>query len=190
MATYGVVIEGEYDEAALAEIIKKCLSNKIEIILRRCGGKDRLMRMFPDLLDSFHHEKQGSHVDKAIVIRDAHGKNPEKLKETMRSKIMNLTYPFDVKFTIIVQELEAWLLADEIAMSKATQSRAGKTVARVNENLESISDPKEKLKEILSEVKVYYTSQVAREIAKESDLDKIEYRCPGFREFRQAVIDC
>jgi len=31
---------------------------------------------------------------------------------------------------------------------------------------------------------------VAQEIAKESDLDKIESRCPSFKEFRQAVIDC
>lgn len=190
MTTYGVVIEGEYDEAALTEIIKKCLPGKIEIIPRKCGGKDKLMAKFPTYLESFRHEKQGFHVDKAIVIRDAHGKDSEELKERMESKIENRNYPFKVKFIIVVQELEAWLIADEIAMSKATQSRSGKTIAKVNENIESIIDPKQKLKEIFSEVKVYYTPEVAREIAKESDLDKIECRCPNFKEFRQAVIDC
>lgn len=145
---------------------------------------------FPGLLESFRYEKQGSHVDKAIVIRDAHGKDPEKLKEKMKSKIANRNYPFKVKFIIIVQELEAWLLADEEAISRITQSRTGKRVSRINEPLGSISQPKELLYKVLSEAHVPYTDVVAQEIARESDLDKIEYRCPGFREFRQAIIDC
>ena len=97
---------------------------------------------------------------------------------------------FFVKFIIIVQELETWLLADEGAISKVTQSRPGKTVVKVNESLESIIHPKEKLLDILSDAGVAYTSEVAREIAKESDLSKIEYRCPKFKKFRQAVVDC
>lgn len=190
MATYGVVVGGEYDEAALTEIIKKCFAREIKIITRKCGGNGRLMKLFPDYLKSFHYEKEGSYVDKALVIRDAHGKDPGELMEKMESKITNRNYPFRVKLIIIVQELEAWLLADEEAISKVTRSRSGKFVARINEPLESIKEPKEVLRKILSEVKVPYTDAVAREIAKESDLDKIEYRCPRFKEFRQAVLDC
>jgi len=188
MAIYGIVVEGPYDEAALPEIIKKCLSSEIEIISRPCGGKDRLMKSFPGFLEEFRHAKQGSPVDKALVIRD--GIDPDALLEKMRSKIAGQTYPFEVKVIIIVQELETWLLADEEAISKVTQARSGRTVARVSENLESIPQPKEKLKEILSGAKVPYTREVAREIAAHSDLSKIEYRCPRFREFRQTVIDC
>jgi hypothetical protein len=190
MTIYGIVVEGGYDETVLTEIIKKCFSSEIEIIARKCGGKDKLLTKFPAYLESFRFGKQGSHVDKAIVIRDAHGKNPEELKEKMGSKIANRNYLFDVKFIIIIHELEAWLLADEEAISRVTQSRSEKPVARVKENLESISHPKEKLEEMLSEAKIYYTPEVAREIAKESDLDKIESRCPMFREFRQAIMDC
>ena len=186
MTTYGIVIEGEYDEAALTEIIKKCISSEIEIIPRKCGAKDRLMRMFSGFLESFRREKQGSDVDKAIVIRDSHGKNPDELKEKMRNKITNRNYSFDVKFIVIVQELEAWFLADEEAISRVTKS----SVSRINENLESISDPKQILNRILSDTRVAYTKAVAQEIAKELNLDKIEYRCPTFKEFRQAVIDC
>ncbi len=98
--------------------------------------------------------------------------------------------PFEVKFIIVVQELETWLLADDKAISKVTQARSGRTVSRVNENLESIRQPKEKLQEILSKAGIYYTPEVAKEIARELDLSKIEYRCPGFKEFHQAVIDC
>jgi hypothetical protein len=190
MTAYGIVIEGKYDEVALSEIIKKILARDITLIPRRCGDKDRLITTFPAYLESFRYENQGSNVDKAIVIRDAHGKDPEKLKEIMKSKIVSRKYPFEVKFIIIIQELEAWLLADEQAISKVTQSRSGKLVGRVNESLETVINPKEILYKILTEADVPYTDAVAQEIAKESDLNRIRYRCPSFGEFCQAVIDC
>ena len=191
MATYGIVVEGPYDEAALEEMIKKCLSNEIEIITRPCGGKNQLMKRFRGFLESFRHEKQGSPVDKALVICDADNRDPDELIEMMKSEINDRTYPFEVKFIIIVQELETWLLADEEAISRVTQTRSGRIVSRVNENLESITQPKEKLEEILFNANIPYTPEVARQIAKESDIsNKVEYRCPRFREFRQAVVDC
>jgi hypothetical protein len=190
MAFYGIVVEGNYDKAALTEIIKKCLSSNIEIAPRLCGGKDRLMKHFLGFLESFRYEKQGLPVDKTLVIRDADDKDPDELSKKMESKIKDRNYPFTVKFIIITQELETLFLADEEAISRITQARSGKPVARVNENLESICQPKEKLQEILSKAGIYYTPEVAKEIARELDLSKIEYRCPRFREFRQAVIDC
>jgi hypothetical protein len=124
------------------------------------------------------------------VIRDAHGKDPEELKESMKNKILNRRYPFEVKFLVILHELEAWLLADEEAISRVTRSRSGKPAVPVNKPLESIINPKETLGKVLSDAKVYYTPAVAHEIARESDLDRIKYRCPSFGEFLQAVIDC
>jgi hypothetical protein len=190
MITYGIVIEGSYDEAVLTELIKKCLPNEIEIIPRLCGGESLLMKRFPGFLKEFCYVKEGSHVDKAFVIRDADNKDPHELLEKLRNTIKDRSLTFEVKFVIIIQELEAWLLADEEAISRVTQSRSGRTVSKVKEDLESIAEPKEKLKEILSNAKVPYTAEVAREIAKESDLSKIENRCPGFKEFRQNIIDC
>lgn len=184
MRMYGIVVEGVYDESALKELIIKCLGEDIEVISRICGSKE--LTKFPAFLESFKYEKGGSNVDKAIVIRDAHGKNPEDLKKKMKDKISSRNYPFEVKFMVIVQELEAWLLADEEAISKVTQ----KPMARIKEDLESINDPKEKLKEILSQSKISYTPSVARNIAKESNLDKIQSRCSTFREFYKAVRDC
>lgn len=190
MTLYGIIVEGSYDEAAFIEIIKKCISSDIGIIARPCGGKDHLMKSFPCYLESFRYEKQGSHIDKALVIRDADTKDPTELSERMKNKVIDRTYSFEVKFIAIVQELETWLLADETAISKVTQARSGKTVSRINENLESIVNPKKKLHEVLSNAGVSYTPAVAQEIAKELDIPTIEYRCPRFKEFRQAVIDC
>lgn len=147
------------------------------------------MNKFPGFLESFRYDKQGGHVDKALVIRDADNKDPNELLERMKNKIAGRNYPFEVKFVIIVQELETWLLADEEAISRVTQSRSGKSVSRVNENIESIIQPKNHLEQMLSEARVPYTDKVAKEIARESDISRIEYRCPKFREFCQAVID-
>lgn len=148
------------------------------------------MKSFPGFLESFRYAKQGSPVDKALVIRDADNKDPNELLEKMKSKNIDRIDLFEVKFIIIVQEIETWLLADEEAISRVTQARSGRTVTRVNENLESIIQPKERLKEMLSTAKVPYTPEVAKEIAKELDISEVEYRCPRFKEFHQAVIDC
>ncbi|MEW6675853.1 MAG: DUF4276 family protein [Nitrospirota bacterium] len=190
MTTYGIVAEGNYDEAALIELIKKCLSENIEVIPRRCGGKDRLMNKFPAYLESFRYANQGQNVDKALVIRDADAKDPNELLERMKNKIAGRNYPFEVKFIPIVQELETWLLADENAISKVTGTRSGRTVSRINKNIESILDPKGRLQNILSAAGVPYTPVVAQEITRELNISTVEYRCPGFKEFRQAVIDC
>lgn len=190
MKTYGIIVEGDYDKDVLEELIKKCVSEKIEVIPRVSDGSSKLMKNFPSFLQSFCFGNEGKPVDKAIVIRDADNKDPEKLEEKMRSKIENRSYPFEVKFIIIVQELETWLLADEEAISKVTQSRSGKSVSRVKENLEEITQPKERLQKLLSGANVSYTPQVAKEIAKEINLSKLEYRCPRFKNFLQAVRDC
>ncbi|MCL4558676.1 MAG: DUF4276 family protein [Deltaproteobacteria bacterium] len=190
MTAYGIVVEGVYDVAALEELIKKCLSPDVDIIARPTNGVANLMKFFSAHLEDFRHAKRGGPVDKALVIRDADGKDPKKLESEMNSKITNRNYPFEVKFAFAVQELEAWLLADEKAISQVTQSRSRKTVPRVNEAIEKIARPKEKLEDILSRADVRYTDAVAREIAKAADIATLKHRCPKFKEFYQAVLDC
>jgi hypothetical protein len=190
MNTYGMVLEGKYDDSALLQLLKKLFSTEIKIITRIAGNKSTLIAKLPAYLASFRLEGRTTHVDKAFAILDADGKDPEELKTKMRRKCEGRNYSFDVKFIVIVQELEAWLLADEEGISRVTVSRSGKHVARVNEDLESIFRPKEKLSNLLIGADVPYTDVVAGEIARESNLDMIGYRCPSFREFRQAVLDC
>lgn len=71
MLTIGLVVEGIYDEAALKELIQKCARTQVEVIGRPCHGVNRLMQKFPNVLKEFQYVKGGSHVDKALVIRDA-----------------------------------------------------------------------------------------------------------------------
>jgi hypothetical protein len=91
-----------------------------------------------------------------------------------------------VKFVVIVEELETWLLADHEALSQVTRKRISKIISP----LESIVDPKRRLQSMLSEAGIAYTAEVARKIVASAILERIEYRCSSFRTFRQAVHDC
>jgi hypothetical protein len=186
MPTFGLVVEGEYDEAALTELIRKCSVGYTEIVARLCGGS--IMNKFPGLLEGFRYAKQGTHVDKALVIRDANGKDPNDLLLRMQGKISSRWYPFPVRCVVIVRELETWLLADDGAISHVTQEYAGRAVSLVNESLEDIHEPKERLKTLL--VGVAYTREVARKIAVALDIKRLRYRCPAFEKFQEAVLDC
>lgn len=189
MTTYGLIVEGSYDAAALKELIKKCASiDNLEIVSRVCGGS--IMKRFPGHLEEFRHVCEGCHVDKAFVVRDADTKDNTQILDDMRKKISARKYQFEVKLIPIVQELETWLLSDERAISKVTQSRGGRPVSRVNKTLECVVNPKEELQKILGEAGLFYTEEVAREIAMESNLATIEYRCLLFRNFVQDVRDC
>lgn len=186
MPTFGVVVEGEYDGETLRILIERIVDAEVYMVPRTCGSKVSLMKRFPVFLEEFRYVRQGTFVDKAIVVRDADQKDPQVLYQAMQQMIQDRTYPFPVKFVIIVQELEAWLLADQDAIS----SVAGKTVPRVNEPLEDIDKPKARLTEILTGVGVSYTRKIAGQIAAVATLQRISYRCPSFRAFQQAVFDC
>ncbi len=185
MLTFGLVVEGIYDQEVLTELIQKCAISEAKVIGRPCGNKAQLMKKFLGHLEEFRHTKKGSNLDKALIIRDADNKGPGELINRMQSKISNRHYPFPVKLLVIVQELEAWLLADEDAVSAITGKKAPKT-----QNPEKLSDPKQRLKNVLSDAKISYTAEIARKIAARAKIEILESHCPSFREFREAVIDC
>ena len=149
------------------------------------------MKSFPSLLKTFEHEVAGRPVDMAIVIRDADGKNPEEIEEQMLLKIFDRAYPFvlGVKCFVVPQAMEAWLLADVNALSNVSQRRGGKRVTRSLDTPESLLDPKESLRRLLTDYKLSYTSALAREIAEESDPVVLARICPRFSVFSE-LVDC
>ena len=87
MPSIGLIVEGIYDEAALTEFVRKCLSTEVTVVCRPCAGVPQLMKLFPGSLKEFEHVNAGLPVDKGIVIRDADQKIPEALISQMESKI-------------------------------------------------------------------------------------------------------
>jgi hypothetical protein len=183
MLTLGVIVEGVFDAAALPELIRKCFTDDIHIEARVCGSASRLMQRGQGFLEEFRHVMQGSPVDKALIIRDADGKDPNKLVHRLNVTIKSRSYPFPVTPVIIVQELETWLLADSEALSQVT----GKSIPELPGSLETIMDPKQRLQSLFSDANMAYTTEVTRKIATATRLEVLEYRCPSFRVFRQAL---
>jgi uncharacterized protein DUF4276 len=184
MPTFGLIVEGTYDAAAITEWIRKCFESDIDVRARLCAQKGSLMKKFAGYLSGFHWDNHGGPVDKAFVIRDADGKDPQELINIMKSRIADRLPIFPVEFLVIIQELETWLLADENAIAQVIGTR----VPEIHRHLEEIRNAKEYFRRILSDAGVVYTAEVARKIAAASDLEKLAYRCPGFRTFHQAVL--
>ena len=183
MPSIGLIVEGIYDEAALTEFVRKCLSTEVTVVCRPCAGVPQLMKLFPGFLKEFEHVNAGLPVDKGIVIRDADQKIPEALISQMESKISGRIYPFPAKCLVIVQKLETWLLADDQALSTVT----GRTQRRIT-NPERIIDPKVRLRKVLSDVQIDYTAVIARKIAAAARPNVLATRCASFRKFQEAVI--
>lgn len=184
MSAIGLIVEGIYDEAALTELIQKCATSEVDVICRPCGSAIQLMRKFPGFLESFRHVKEGSPVDNAIVIRDADHKDRNELIARMETRIIGRSFPFSRHLLVIVQELEAWLIADEEALAFVT----GRPQPRIF-NPESLNDPKATLEKILSDVKIAYTAEVARKIAAAVRTEVLLVQCPSFRQFQLAVTN-
>jgi len=182
MTRFGIVVEGPFDEMVLRELIPKCLGAGCEIVSRAWSTSGGVARKFCNSLNEFKYIG----IQKAFVVRDWDGKDPSLLVADMRTRMGNRQYPFPVNLIVIVQELEAWLLADERAIAAVTSS----PVPRQADPIESIVCPKETLKRILSPTLIY-TREVARSIAAAIvDTDRVADRCPAFRSFRQYVSDC
>lgn len=184
MRCVGLIVEGPYDGAVLTELIRKCLTSEVDVKCRPCGGTPQLMKQFPGYLEEFRYANVGQPVDRAIVVRDADGKKPTELIARMESKIKGRIYRFPRHLLVIVQKLEAWLLADEEALSTVT-SRIQHRIA----DPEKIHDPKVRLRKILSDDRIAYTEERARMIAAAARLDVLAERCPSFRRFQEAVVN-
>jgi len=189
-SSYGIIAEGSYDLAVYEAIIKK-LSPGIPIKALECGGKSGLMKKFPSLLKVFEYQLAESPVEMAVVIQDADGRNPEGIEAQMASKIADRGCPFalGVQFFAVPQAMESWLLADVNALNAVSRRRGGKRVTKSHAAPEALLRPKEWLLNLLTDHGLDYTSELAREVAQEIDLERLAEACPRFRVFSHRV-DC
>lgn len=191
--SYGLIVEGVFDAAAFEELVRKLSSAEADIRSFTCGGAPNLIKLVVGRLRILERIRNGSPVEKAIIVRDANLKDPVALQQRIEETIQNhhFNFPAGVDIFIVRQELEALLLADENAISTITTSRGGRRVQRINRDLEQVHDPKQLLRQVLATGRLeYYTPEVCREIARESDIEAIRYRCPSFDSFINMVADC
>ncbi len=174
MPSIGLIVEGAYDEAAIPVFVKRC-RNSVKVITRKCRGSvtGRLAGILAEL-------DRTSRIERVLVIADADGQEPTRLISAIKGRIAD-NYRFVVSPLIIVEMLEAWLIADPAALK--TVLGAGRSFARP----ERIRDPKAELSRLFRRAAAY-TPEIARRIAEEIDLALLEQRCPRFLAFREALL--
>ena len=190
--SYGLIVEGGYDASVFPELVRKIVSPQVRVVVRPCGGVPKLMSRFPVFLREFEHVMQGKPVDKALVIRDCDGRDPGLIERKMAERVRGrqFSFPRGVQFCTVQQEMEAWLLADCRAINAVARERGGRDVPQVQDQLEQIVNPKERLKWVLSDARLLYDGKVCGEIASQTDIKALRYRCPSFCVFEKKVTDC
>ncbi len=123
-----------------------------------------------------------------IFCHDSDGNDPLEIQgkvEAAIKKKMVLNYPHCI--VVPVQEIEAWVIADEEAIRRVIPTLSVKAVPRP----QSIPSPKEWLKKESQRgrskplyVPTIHNSKVMEQI----DLKKLEMKCPAFRPLKQFVV--
>jgi len=137
MPTIGLIVEGPYYEAAIPIFVGRCRAG-VKIITRKCRGSvtGRLAGILAEL-------DRTPRIERVFAISDADGEEPTRLLFAMRTRIAD-NYRFVVTPIIIVEMLEAWLIADSEALKHVLGS------GRSFPHPERIRDPKAELARLFS----------------------------------------
>jgi hypothetical protein len=174
--TIALIVEGEYDKAVLSVLAARCRAG-VATITRICRGP--VVGKLPGLLAEI--ERTHPRIQKVLVVSDADGRDPERLARDLKARLIR-RYRFRVLPIVIVEAMEAWLIADPDAFRQVMGVRPALGSLR-----ERIKDPKRQLQKLLPPT-TPYTSELARRIAEGLDLNVLKQRCPRFVAFRNAVL--
>lgn len=142
MPAFGLIVAGRYDAAVLKVFLQR-LRPDVSVELRTCGNDFRVTTTFGNVLKTLRYSNQGGPVNKAIVVRDAHGLTQAQVMERFRENFEPSEHSFPVEFAVIVPELEAWLLSDHEALISASAVRGqGQNFYPIDRSPEEIGDPK------------------------------------------------
>ncbi len=185
MPAVALVAEGPFDEDVLKAFIQRMREDRPDVHSRICRGS--LGGRYVRHLNELRHQ---ANFEKALVVSDADGRNPQTLVAQLQREIQNVQLPFQVHFVVAVQEIEAWLLADHLALNSVVAGRGSRANFQpLTDNPERTADPKRELRILLGSAGTPYTQAVAQEIAQKSDLQRIAYWSESFRRFQSAVND-
>jgi hypothetical protein len=187
----GVIAEGIRDEPIFQELIPKILPSVSAVVVRPTRGKSKFISLFPNLLWTLYVKPVGL-VDKALVIRDANGDDPDAVENAMRLALNGRNTPAfrkDIALHVTRKESETWLLADVAAINRvAARHATGAMAVAVPGPLENIVDAKERFVRLLTQAGLLNVDAIVREVVREIDLAVVRQHCPGFGVFEQKVV--
>ena len=171
----GLLVDGPFDEEAVAALLRK-LRPGIGIVSRVPG------RSFTKTVGILKADLKLRTCDGVIWVTDAEADDPLKHLMAMRSRVRKEAIKIHVECVVAVKMMEAWLLADDLALGNVVG------IQKTFLNPETLEDPKRELLRLLTGANKTYTAQQARRIADAIDLAVVAKRCPSFRTFQKAAL--
>ena len=176
---FAVLAEDRSDVDSLVVLIRRISGMTNATILRKgFGGCGELCRKAWSHIKDFA-DQGATHF---IVCHDSDGNDPEAVREKVLGSLRaKLDVPKDCCIVVPVQELEAWIIADEEAIKRAMPSLVIKPVARP----ETVPSPKEWLRSESrrGRSRPLYSPPIHNaKVAAYLDLKKVEKKCPSFGE--------
>lgn len=182
----GLIVKGDYDVGVLKCLVERINTQPVDIHALPCNGP--VTKKFTKLLYAYEFVTP---VQKAVVVSDAHGRDPDELIEKLRGELQGHHFSFPVEFAVIVQELEVWLIADHQAVQKVCNQRGSQRVVPPTKvSPEGLVDAKAVLQKLLFIRRVGYTPVVAQQIAENARLEQLRFWCKRFVVFEPIVKGC
>jgi hypothetical protein len=182
---FAVLAEDRSDADSLAVLVKRISGIENDRVFKKgFSGCGELCR------------KAGSHIaDFAsqgathfIICHDSDGNDPAAIRQKVNSAIAGKTdlKQFKHKIVVPVQELEAWIIADETAIKKAIPTLSIPAVGQP----EAVNSPKEWLvRESRRERSrpLYDPATFNHRVAMHLDIATVERKCSSFRELTEFI---
>jgi hypothetical protein len=181
---FAVLAEDPSDAEALVALVRSITGRTgVKVYKKGFAGCGELCRKAPSYIKLF--AEQGA--TRFVICHDSDGLDPQEITNKVEFAIESkgcASYAHAV--VVPVEELEAWIIADEKAISKVIPTLKIKAVKKP----ESIRSPKEWLRRESHKGRsspLYVPAIHNARVAAHLDLAKLEKKCPSFRLLKRFV---
>jgi hypothetical protein len=179
-----ILAEDRSDAETLAVIVRRLLNDDRAPLLKKgFSGCAELCRKGAAHINQF----RARGATRFIVCHDADRNNPAEIRQVVQRRIIAPANCAAASCIVVpVQELEAWIIADEQAVSRVIPTLALPEVAQP----EQLDDPKEWIirnSRVRNARPLYAYAAHNMRVAVYLDFDRIAQKCPSFRPLQAFV---
>jgi hypothetical protein len=185
MTMFAVLAEDHSDAESLVTLVKRISGMpRLPVKSKGFGGCGELCRKAWSHIQTFA-DQGATHF---IVCHDSDGNDDREIQLKVETAIKNkmvLNHPHCI--VVPVQEIEAWVIADEDAIRRVIPTLSIKGVP----SPESVGSPKEWLRKESKRGRskpLYVPTIHNRKVMEQINLAKLEMKCPAFGPLKQFVV--
>jgi hypothetical protein len=183
-------LEGHRDFQVVPVIVGRVCETaapSLRLVSAPWRGRKRGFGFVSELPETIRRGHEGG-ADLLVCVVDANGtRQGQRLAEMREAAQKVQPCPLRVVPGVAVRALEAWLLADEEAISQAL---AGHPHVPRQPDPRSLAEPKQTLEELIEDVTSgdeFYTDAIGVRIAEGMSLRRVRDRCPDLDDFATAL---